>query len=538
MKKILIIFMSLVLAASCIKNDLSYPRIVADITSFAVEGQKSVEIDAGTRTVSVVLEETADITALPLLDFAYTPDAVILDSLPPVLDLSSPVTVTLQTYQDYVWTISAEQPISRYVTVKNQIGEADFKLDEKMVYVYVPEDQMLSSITIEDMKLEAEGSFIISTTGTLIENSSEVSVTEEVNLPMTLDCTLLRYFDVEYKDDTLRWALKVLPKQIDLEISSVNAWCHSADVKAVSKTGESPVVEYKASSASSWMQAEDLELSGRDVAVTLTRLKADTQYTVRIVDGELVSDEYVFKTEQALELHNMSFDEWYSEDPSSDKSAWFPDLDLNSNYIWDSANKGTAAPGYVPTTPERTDVAVSGPGKAAARLETMQVNILGIKKLAAGNIYTGKFGKVAGVGAELDWGVPFTSRPQALKGFYKYAPKSIDMAEAPYTDMTGKTDKCQIQVMLTDWEGPFRINTSEGRFVDVENDKGIIAFARFETDSATETYEEFVLELEYRDLTRIPKYVVISACASNLGDYFTGGVGSVLLVDEFEFIYR
>ena len=112
------------------------------------------------------------------------------------------------------------------------------------------------------------------------------------------------------------------------------------------------------------------------------------------------------------------------------------------------------------------------------------------------------------------------------------------MAEAPYTDMTGKTDKCQIQVMLTDWDGPFRINTSEGRFVDVENDKGIIAFARFETDSATETYEEFVLELEYRDLTRIPKYVVISACASTLGDYFTGGVGSVLLVDEFEFIYR
>ena len=35
-----------------------------------------------------------------------------------------------------------------------------------------------------------------------------------------------------------------------------------------------------------------------------------------------------------------------------------------------------------------------------------------------------------------------------------------------------------------------------------------------------------------------PKYVVISACASSLGDYFTGGVGSVLYVDEFEFIYR
>ena len=28
-----------------------------------------------------------------------------------------------------------------------------------------------------------------------------------------------------------------------------------------------------------------------------------------------------------------------------------------------------------------------------------------------------------------------------------------------------------------------------------------------------------------------------SACASYLGDYFTGGVGSLLYVDEFEFVY-
>lgn len=538
MKKTGIIIMSLVLAVSCIKNDLSYPRIVADITSFAVQGQKSAEISSGTRTVSVVLEETADITSLPVMDFTYTEGAELLDSLPPVLDLSSPLTLTLQTYQDYVWTISAVQTIERYVIVENQIGDADIDAESRMIYVYVPEDQSLSNIVIEDMKLEPEGSAVISTTGTEIVASEDVMVTEDVHLPMTLDCTLVRYFDVEYKDDTLRWTMKVLPKQIDLEISSVNAWCYSADVTAVSKTGVSPVIEYKTASASTWTVAEDISLEGRNVTASLTRLKADTQYSVRIIDGDLVSEEVSLKTEKALELHNMNFDSWYSDDPSSDKSAWFPNLDLNSNYIWDSANKGTAALGYVPTTPERTDVAVSGPGKAAARLETMQVNILGIKKLAAGNIYTGKFGKVAGVGAELDWGVPFTSRPQALKGFYKYAPKSIDMAEAPYTDMTGQTDKCQIQVMLTDWDEPFRINTSEGHFVDVENDKGIIAFARFETDSATETYEEFVLELEYRDLTRTPKYVVISACASNLGDYFTGGVGSVLLVDDFEFIYR
>ena len=123
MKKIYIILLSVILAASCIKNDLSYPRVIADITSFAVEGQKSVEINASDRTVSVLLEETADITALRLVEFKYTEAAEILDSLPAVLDLSSPLTVNLRTYQDYVWTISASQPIERFIEVKDQIGE-------------------------------------------------------------------------------------------------------------------------------------------------------------------------------------------------------------------------------------------------------------------------------------------------------------------------------------------------------------------------------------------------------------------------------
>ena len=85
----------------------------------------------------------------------------------------------------------------------------------------------------------------------------------------------------------------------------------------------------------------------------------------------------------------------------------------------------------------------------------------------------------------------------------------------------------------------FRINTTTGTFVDVKNDPGIIAFARLETDEDTEgKYKEFTLPLEYRDKTRRPKYLVIACAASYLGDYFTGGVGSTLHVDEFEFIYE
>ena len=76
------------------------------------------------------------------------------------------------------------------------------------------------------------------------------------------------------------------------------------------------------------------------------------------------------------------------------------------------------------------------------------------------------------------------------------------------------------------------------KVVDVAKDPGIIAHAILESDQTTDGFVEFTLPLEYRDLERKPKYVVVSACASSLGDYFTGGVGSVLHVDEFEFLYE
>jgi hypothetical protein len=43
--------------------------------------------------------------------------------------------------------------------------------------------------------------------------------------------------------------------------------------------------------------------------------------------------------------------------------------------------------------------------------------------------------------------------------------------------------------------------------------------------------------LSYRNITTRPTYVIVAACASRYGDYFTGGKGSVMWVDEFEFVY-
>ena len=44
------------------------------------------------------------------------------------------------------------------------------------------------------------------------------------------------------------------------------------------------------------------------------------------------------------------------------------------------------------------------------------------------------------------------------------------------------------------------------------------------------------MPLVYRN-DRTPKYIVIVGAASRYGDYFTGGKGSVLKLDEFELVY-
>ncbi len=156
--------------------------------------------------------------------------------------------------------------------------------------------------------------------------------------------------------------------------------------------------------------------------------------------------------------------------------------------------------------------------------------------MAAGNIYTGKFGKIAGLGAELDWGVPFVGRPLALRGYYKYSPEIINVADdKDYKDLIGQTDECQIQIFLAEWDVPFHVNSSKKQFVD-KDDKSIIAFSEFCTGETIEEYGHFTLPLGYND-SRMPTYIVISACASRYGNYFVGGIGSLLYIDEFELVY-
>lgn len=528
LRKILAFFAFAATVPACtFPNDMSYPIVKGEILSFDVEGAESVAIDAEGRTVSVVLDETCDISALKVMSFICTEDTEVVGGIPAVMDLTEPKTFTLKTYQEYEWTVSATQPVERYINVKNQSSEPEFNLSTRIAVVYVMDSQSLKDVTFESLKLERQGAEAVSTTGFEMIDGESVEVTAPVSFPMTLNCTMMRYFDFKVAGKDVRWTVKVVQEKMDLKMTSVNAWARHAQVYGLFDGTGNPYVEYKKASDQEWTIYESATVSGVGVSADITGLESSTEYEVRISNEGKHSASMSFVTEEDAQLFNFSFDQWYL-----DGKVWYPyPLDASSEQkVWDSANKGAAAFIGSSTSPDDAE-SVSG---SSVRMESKYAVIA----FAAGNLYTGSFDKIAGVGAELDWGTPFTSRPTALKGYYKYAPKPIDKVKPPYEDMMGKMDKCQIQVILTDWEKPFHINTTAGQFVDIAGDPAIIAHAVLETDETTDGFVEFTLPLEYRNLERKPRYVVISACASYLGDYFTGGVGSVMHVDEFEFIYE
>ena len=372
------------------------------------------------------------------------------------------------------------------------------------------------------MKLEPEGSVIVSTTGFVAQGGQSVPKEQDCEFPMTLDCVIMRYFDVEYDGQIIEWSVKFLKKTVAVAIEKVDPWTLSAFVKGTTNGQGTAEVQYRKESDSEWTVCKNLKVDGTSVFAEITGLDQNTSYVARITNGADTSEELSFTTGNAETLQNLSFDEWHKNG-----SAWMPNAS-GASYIWDSANPGTAGLGIVPTTPEESDV-VKG---KAARLETMTA----MGMLAAGNIYVGQFGNIAGLGAELDWGYSFTSRPLALRGYYKYAPKTIDMAKDPYKGLVGQSDECQIQVLLTDWSDRFHINTSKKQFVDFENDKNIIAHGSLTSSNADSEYVSFTIPLVYRN-GRMPKYIVIVGAASRYGDYFTGGKGSVLKLDEFELVY-
>lgn len=515
------------LAVSCVfPNDLDYPKVVGQILAFDTQDAKEIAIDPGKREVSLILQEWAD-AAHVKVDRCVLSEMATCSDIGEYLDLSNPVKVVLHTYQDYEWTITATQPIERYVRCTGEAQEPSFNVESRNVYVYLPDTQPLSAVTFEAMKLEPEPSRVVSTTGYESDLQHLTLNTRAVSFPITLDCVTERSFFVETVEGIVEWHLKALQIKVNTAVTEVDAYCYSARVRGVfASDGSGVSVEYKKEIDDMWVPASEVNVSGVGVTANLTDLAPLTAYECRIRDREEVSASMSFRTAEPVQPDNLNFDSWHASG-----KVWNPWPEGGSQ-VWDSANKATASFTGSATTPDEEFVAVPGPGKRACRMESS----FAVVKFAAGSVFTGQFVKLQGMGAELAWGLPFTEKPVSLKGYAAYKSTPITDADATHGALIGQPDTGHVLVALTDWPDQFHVVSSSSTYVDFDKDPYIIAYGRYELTGTTSGYVDFDIPLDYRS-DRTPRYLVIVASSSSLGDYFTGGRGSTLWIDELELVY-
>jgi hypothetical protein len=203
--------------------------------------------------------------------------------------------------------------------------------------------------------------------------------------------------------------------------------------------------------------------------------------------------------------------------PGSDFETWnqnhyntsYPTLyywEVLPTNIWASSNAATTIVNSF-CMQRSTDV---HSGSYAAYLETK--NVFG--QIAAGNLFTGYF--IADLfNSKAMRGIPFTSRPQEFRGFYKYTSVSYTYGGSSIPD------SCAIYAILSKWNGSQRVEIGKAEM--------------FSSTNLT-TYTQFVLPFNYSS-SDTPDTISVVFASSKNGEFFRGGVGSKLYIDDISFSY-
>lgn len=368
-------------------------------------------------------------------------------------------------------------------------------------------------------------------------------------------------------------------------VASANAWSTFAYL-----TGEVPSFadvfdqsklefQYKTADAAEWTKVTTsitVEEKDKKFSTKLIGLTPATAYQYRLYynDGSeegITSNIVDFTTETPVELYNGNFDNWWRKE-EKDSSPWYAisgndatsfdnSKDKYLFSFWDSGNGGTVTLSKNPTSPESSDVHTAGGKSAKLASQFVGFGIFG--KFAAGNVFTGHFcsANMQTYQAKINFGQPFTSRPTQLKGWFKYnRGTKIDYSTGDYKTLLEQTggDLCSVYIALTDNAGftydgkefAYQIdgdlsgdNPAEFKYKSTidfsESNPHIIAYGTITDEEAkgTGAWQEFTIDLKYRDLNRTPKFIIVVASASKYGDFFTGSTSSVMYVDDFELIY-
>lgn len=507
------LFSAMVLLTGCIKNDIPYPYIQAEFLSIEAEGEISpAVIDSKAQTVTLNLGENVNLSDVKIKSYSITEDASISPSISDGINLTNPFEVVLSLYQDYTWTIKANQPIERYFNIDGQVGVSTIDVTGKRVIAYISKEYGVKNVYVKSIKLGPAG---VSTMEPNL-NGKTVNFSAPVKVQV-------KYFDVV--ED---WTIYIDVSDVSVSTKSVDAWTNVAWAYGSAQEGKNNGFEYKKESDTEWVKVPEewVTHNGGNFSARIIHLDSDTKYIVRAYSDEDYGDEITVRTEGYIEIPNASFDNWWLNG-----KVWNPWSEGGTPY-WDTGNRGATTLGQSNSVPS-DETWNGGPGKSA-ELQTKFVGIGTIGKLAAGNLFTGDFLRVDGTNGVLDFGRLFSGRPTKLKGYFKYTTAPIDYYSSELSYMKSKPDTAVVYMALADWDEPLEIRTNpKNRQLFDKNDPHVIAYGEVKYGYTVEQFTPFEIELDYRATDRVPKYVVIVCTASKYGDYFTGGAGSVLFVDNF-----
>ena len=259
---------SLLILQGCkIENDIPYPIVTGDILSFEVEGQcaspdngsTAATINTTERTVALYVDDTVDLTQLRIRRFTVSNEATILadeaactdfalfptqgfespDNLADTrVDFTQPVRFTLQTYQDYVWTVSVTQIVERTIDIVGQV-RAVVDVENRTAIIYVAEGQDLHNLQVNRMDLGGASGKVVPDPTALHDFSS----------PLTFQVTQ-GWEEVAYE-----WTVYVYNDTGDTSASTEAApMSTGARVSGSIESGKTPVVEYREAGTETWTE--------------------------------------------------------------------------------------------------------------------------------------------------------------------------------------------------------------------------------------------------------------------------------------------
>ena len=286
--------------------------------------------------------------------------------------------------------------------------------------------------------------------------------------------------------------------------------------------------------------------SGDEFFTVLNDLENGATYEYKAVAGEIESSIEEFTMGTPIQLPNAGFEDW----GMYQGKIRIPSLNYD-DFFWDSGNHGAASVGIGSDDPNITypDNQIKHSGEYSACLKTDYKFI----KLAAGNIFIGKFLGVSGTNGVTGFGRPFIEKPKSVKLWVKYIPQTASNQGTGNYIKRGDKDQGQIFIALTDdskekytpknsstEEWPIIVNTgTQTYFSDPKYHSRIIAYGEKIFTEATDGEDLIQIEIpiEYYKNDR-PSNIIFVASSSRYGDYFEGVPGSTMWLDDIELVYE